>query len=205
MQSLATANAAGGITQRTLASLFKLGTLDWDPVQHGQALRTTLDKLRATNPHSAQIERAKTIARRVRTQLLRDTSLPRDLTGQCGHASMLMAAALKDSYALRTGFYLNFETVLGKRARLPYRHAWCRIGELIMDATATQFSRSNKAVLMVRHHEDTRYVETDSGPDALDDIMTNWRGAELPACMQLARELELSTYVQLARELQQCQ
>jgi hypothetical protein len=139
------------------------------------------------------IERATTIARDVRTGLLRHDEAPRNLAGECGLAAMLVAATLSDPHALRTGFYMKFERYLGKRGRYPHRHAWCRVGTMIVDATATQFDRSNKAVHVTRFDEDTRYIETASGADAIvDDIMINWDGRELDAYVQIAKDLRRS-------------
>lgn len=135
------------------------------------------------------IDRAATIARDIRDDLLRYQETPRDLAGQCGLAAMLVASALKNPHALRTGFYMKFMTMFGKRGRYPHRHAWCRVGTMIVDVTATQFDQSNKAVHVARFDEDTRYIETASGCDAIDDIMNNWRGRELPAYVQLAKGL----------------
>ena len=135
------------------------------------------------------IERTTAVARDVRAQLLSLRESPRDLAGQCGLAAMLVAAAIEDPHALRTGFYMKYERLFGKRGLYPHRHAWCRVGAMIIDATATQFAKSNSAVHVVRHDEDVRYIETASGRDAIDDIMLNWRGRELPAYVQLARGL----------------
>lgn len=135
------------------------------------------------------VDRATVIARDIRTELLRVEEKPRDLAGECGLAAMLLASALGNPHALRTGFYMAHETFLGKRGRYPNRHAWCRVGAMIVDATATQFDRSNKAVHVVRFDEDSRYIETASGADAIDDIMTNWCGRELPAYVLLAKKL----------------
>ena len=135
------------------------------------------------------IERATTIAREIRTDLLRCTEAPRDLAGECGLAAMLMATALKNPYALRTGFYMKFQTLFGKRGRYPHRHAWCRVGTMIVDVTATQFEQRNKAVHVARFDENRRYIETASGRDAIDDIMINWCGCEVPAYVQLAKGL----------------
>lgn len=136
------------------------------------------------------IERATTIARDVRAKLLRYDESPRDLAGQCGLAAMLVAAAINRPHALRTGFYMQREKLFGRCGRYPHRHAWCRIGTMIVDVTATQFDRSNKAVHVVRYDdESTRYIETASGADAIDDIMNNWRGRDLPAYVQLAKGL----------------
>jgi len=135
------------------------------------------------------LDRATAIARDVRTELLRLDEMPRNLAGECGLAAMLVASALGKPRALRTGFYMKHETFLGKRGRYPHRHAWCRIGPMIIDATATQFDRGNKAVHVARFDEDIRYIETADGADAIDDIMTNWRGHELPAYVQIAKGL----------------
>jgi hypothetical protein len=121
--------------------------------------------------------------------LLRLDETPRDLAGTCGLAAMLVARALSDPHTLRTGFYMRAETLFGKRGRFPYRHAWCRIGTMIIDATATQFSQKHRAVHVTPWDADPRYLEIASGGDALDDILTNWRGRELPAFVQLGRQL----------------
>jgi len=135
------------------------------------------------------LDRATTIARDIRTELLSFKETPRDLVGQCGLAAMLVAAALRNPYALRTGFYMKREKLFGKCGRYPHRHAWCCVGITIVDVTATQFNRSNKAVHVARCNEDPRYIETASGADAIDDIMTNWRGRELDAYVQIAKRL----------------
>ena len=135
------------------------------------------------------IARTTAIARDIRTNLLRYDETPRDLAGQCGLAAMLVAAALDNPHALRTGFYMKFDKLYGKRGRYPHRHAWCRVETMIVDVTATQFDQSNKAVHVARFDADTRYIETASGSDAIDDIMINWRGRTLPAYVQLARGL----------------
>jgi len=114
---------------------------------------------------------------------------PRNLAGACGLSAMLVAKALNDPQTLRTGFYMKAETLFGKRGRFPYRHAWSRIGAMIIDATATQFNQNHRAVHVAPCDEDPRYLEIASGGDALDDILTNWRGRELPAFVQLARQL----------------
>jgi hypothetical protein len=138
------------------------------------------------------LDRVTARARDIRAELLRVHETPRNLAGECGLAAMLMAAAIADPHALRTGFYMKRAKLLGTCGRYPHRHAWCRVGTMIVDATATQFDRSNKAVYVVRFDEDTRYIETASGGDAIDDIMTNWRGRELAAYVQIARGLRRS-------------
>ena len=135
------------------------------------------------------IKHVTTVARGVRTALLRLDETPRDLAGACGLAAMLVAKALNAPHILRTGFYMKSETLFGKRGRFPYRHAWCRIGTMIIDVTATQFNQNHRAVHVAPCDEDPRYLEIASGGDAIDDILTNWRGKELPAFVQLARQL----------------
>lgn len=135
------------------------------------------------------IDRAVAVARDVRAGLLRNHDVPRNLAGECGLAAMLVATTLSKPRALRTGFYMERKALYGKPGRYPHRHAWCRVGTMIVDATATQFGRGNKAVHVVRFDEDTHYVETASGEDVIDDIMTNWCGRELPAYVKLARGL----------------
>lgn len=143
---------------------------------------------------SAQIsiDRATEIARGVRAALLRLDGTPKNLAGACGLAALLMALALDNPRTLCTGFYMKFETFLGKRGRFPHRHAWCRVGTMIVDATATQFDRNNRAVHVARYDADPRYLETSRAGDAIDDILINWRGRELPAFVQLARRLRRS-------------
>ena len=138
------------------------------------------------------IDRAIAVARDVRIGLLRNRDVPRNLAGECGLAAMLVAATLGKPRALRTGFFMRRGSLYGKRGRYPHRHAWCRVGEMIVDATATQFGKSCKAVHVARHDEDTRYVETAKGAGAIADIMTNWCGRELPAYVMLARGLRRS-------------
>lgn len=133
--------------------------------------------------------RTTAIARNVRAELLNYAETPRDLAGQCGLAAMLVASALGNPKVLRTGFFLKREKLFGGYARLPNRHAWCRVGPMLIDVTATQFGRRYKAVHVVRIDEDTRYTETARGEDAIDDIMTHWRGHKLYAYALLAKNL----------------
>jgi hypothetical protein len=102
---------------------------------------------------------------------------------------MLIADALGDPRTLRTGFYLKYETFLGKRGRFPHGHAWNRIGSMIVDVTATQFDRRNRSIHVIAHDEDPRYLEIARAGDAIDDILVNWRGNELPGYVQLAKQL----------------
>lgn len=135
------------------------------------------------------VDDAITIARRIRAELLIRVDVPRDLAGQCGLASMLVAVALDDPWSLRTGFYMKRTTFCGRRGRYPHCHAWCRIGETIVDVTATQFGHRHRAVHVTIADEDDRYVETADGEDAIDDIMVNWRGRELSEYKRLAKKL----------------
>jgi hypothetical protein len=134
------------------------------------------------------IDRVVEVARRVRADLLGRAHLPRDLAGHCGLASMHLAAALDDPRLLRVGFYMKNEMFCGRRGRYPNRHAWCQLGETIVDVTATQFGR-NRAVHVAIAADDDRYVETADSDDAVDDIMSNWRGRELREYAILARRL----------------
>jgi hypothetical protein len=79
--------------------------------------------------------------------------------------------------------------LLGKWGRYPHQHAWCRVGTMIVDATATQFDRRNRAVHVARLDEDPRYIETASGAGAIDEIMINWEGDALYAYVQIAKGL----------------
>jgi len=135
------------------------------------------------------IDRTTAVAHDIRTELLSCAETPRDLAGQCGLASMLVATAIGKPQALRTGFYMKRERLFGKWGRYPNRHAWCRVGALIVDVTATQFDRRNKAVHVARYDEDIRYIETSRGSEAIDDIMIHWCGRELPVYKQLAKGL----------------
>lgn len=138
------------------------------------------------------IDRAATIARDIRAGLLRFDEAPRDLAGQCGLASMLVATAIGKPKALRTGFYMKRGKLFDRCGRYPHRHAWCRVGPMIIDVTATQFDQRNKAVHVARYDEDPRYIETAIGVDAIDDIMINWNGAKVMAYEQLAKGLRRS-------------
>lgn len=134
------------------------------------------------------VQQAIHVARSVRRTLLL-AGAPLNLAGQCGLASMLVVASLEDPHALRTGFFMHRETFLGRRGRYPNRHAWCRIGPTIVDATASQFSRRLCAVHVARFDADHRYVETASGAKALDDIMDNWCGNDSPPYVLIAADL----------------
>lgn len=135
-----------------------------------------------------KVSRAISIARDVRGRLLTRRDLPRDLAGQCGLAAMLVAAEIGDPRTLRTGFFMNWTTFCGRRGRYPHRHAWCQVGSTIVDPTATQFGR-HRAVHVTRVLADDRYVETADADDAIEDIMDNWRGRDLPEYKRLARRL----------------
>lgn len=134
------------------------------------------------------VERAITVARDVRTELLARDGVKRNLVGHCGLAAMRIAAVLREPRALRVGFYMKHETFCGRYGRYPNNHAWCQVGDTIVDPTATQFGR-NRAVHVVIAMEDDRYVETASGAEAIDTIMLDWRGADLPEYKRLAAQL----------------
>ena len=102
---------------------------------------------------------------------------------------MLVADAVGDPGVLRVGFYMKQAMFLGRRGRYPHRHAWCQVGDVIVDATATQFGKVHRAVHVVVAGEADCYLETADSRDAVDDIMTNWRGRELPEYARLARRL----------------
>ena len=65
------------------------------------------------------IKHATTVARGVRTTLLRLDETPRNLAGACGLAAMLVAKALNAPRILRTGFYMKSETLFGQARALP--------------------------------------------------------------------------------------
>ncbi len=136
----------------------------------------------------AAVARAITVARDVRAELLGRAGVKRDLTGHCGLAAMHVAVVLRDPWMLRVGFYMKHETFCGRYGRYPNNHAWCQVGDTIVDPTATQFGR-NRAMHVAIAMEDDRYVETASGADAIDTIMRDWRGVELAAYKRLARHL----------------
>jgi hypothetical protein len=127
------------------------------------------------------------IAKEVRAHLLARDDVPRDLAGECGVAAMLIADRIGDPWALRTGCFMAYDPMLSWGLRYPHRHAWCQIGSTIIDVTATQFSGRYHAVYVTTDR--VRYVEFATGPDAISDIMNNWRARGLPEYRQLARRL----------------
>ena len=137
-----------------------------------------------------RVDRLIAIARDVRERFLGFAVTPRDLAGVCGLASMHVAAAIGDPRVLRTGFYMRTVRFMGRRARLPHQHAWCQIDATIVDPTATQFSRRNRAVHVAQADEDGRYIETADTTDAIDVIMNHWKGRReaeyrrLAACLR---------------------
>lgn len=133
------------------------------------------------------VREAVVIARDFRARLLERSELPRDLAGQCGLAALHVAAAMSDPWMLRTGCYMAADARWPTRGRYPHRHAWCQVGDVIVDATATQFKGRVRAVHVTTDH--SRYVEFASGSDAINDILRNWCCAELPEYVQLARRL----------------
>lgn len=137
------------------------------------------------------LDRAISIARDVRAELLGRSpiKLRRDLAGHCGLAAMRVAALLQDADALRVGFYLKRETFCGRRGRYPNHHAWVQVDGTIVDPTAKQFGGHHRAVHVVPVAEDDRYVETESGVDAIDAILSDWCRGHLPEYKRLARAL----------------
>jgi len=135
------------------------------------------------------LEYAIATARAARTELLSRVATPRDLAGQCGLISMLVAVALDDPRSLRAGFYMKFEKFCGRHGRYPNSHAWCQVGRTIVDATATQFSTRHRAVHVVSADENDHYVETADGADAIDIIMIDWCGRKIPEYVRLAKNL----------------
>lgn len=137
------------------------------------------------------VEQAITLARDVRTELLRRTGVRRvrrDLTGQCGLAAMRVAVALRQTEVLRVGFYMRHETFCGHYGRYPNRHAWCQVGDTIVDPTATQFGR-RRAVHVAVAVDDDHYVETAKGAAAVDEILVDWCCGYLPEYKRLAKAL----------------
>jgi hypothetical protein len=126
------------------------------------------------------------VAKEVRAQLLK-RNVPRNLAGECGLAAMLIADRIGDPWALRTGCYMARDHMLSWGLRYPHRHAWCQIGSMILDVTATQFSGCHRAVHTTTDR--SRYVEFASGPDAISDIMNVWCARKLPEYGKLARRL----------------
>lgn len=112
-------------------------------------------------------------ARTVRTALLSRPKVERNLAGYCGLASMLIADAIGDVDVFRFGFFMRRETFLGKRGRYPNSHAWCQVGEAIIDVTATQFGKF-PAIYIVAATDTDRYVECADGIQAVDEIMGSW-------------------------------
>lgn len=137
---------------------------------------------------NALVERAIIVARDVRAELLNRAGIKRNLTGQCGLAAMHIAAALQAPRVLCVGFYMKHETFCGHYGRYPNGHAWCQIGDTIVDPTATQFGRK-RAVHVVLATEDDHYIKTEHGREAINTILRDWCGADLPEYRRLAARL----------------
>ena len=127
-------------------------------------------------------------ARRVRADLLARGKTQRDLAGECALASMMLAEAIGDVAALRTGFFMQRCMFMGRRGRYPHSHAWCRIKDAIVDVTATQFGRY-PAIYVVATNATDRYVECANGADAVSEVMTAWRCGEVPEYRRIRRRL----------------
>lgn len=135
--------------------------------------------------------RAIAVARHVRAELLGRSpiKLRRDLAGHCGLAAMRVASLLQEPGVLRVGFYMRHETFCGRRGRYPNSHAWCQIDGTIVDPTAKQFGGRHRAVHVVTAAEDDRYIESESGIDAVDTILIDWHCGNLPEYKRLAKAL----------------
>jgi hypothetical protein len=132
------------------------------------------------------------VARRIRTGLLSRGSAERGLAGKCALASMLIAEALGDVSAFRVGFFMQRETLYGRRGRYPRSHAWCRVDGAIVDVTATQFGRF-PAIYVVAANDTDRYIERADGTQAIDEVMKDWlldRAAEYRQIRQRLRTLD---------------
>ena len=127
-------------------------------------------------------------ARAVRSKLLTRATVERNLAGHCGLASMLIADALGDVDVFRFGFFMRRETFLGKRGRYPNSHAWCQVGETIVDVTATQFGKFS-AIHVIAATGTDRYVECANGIQAVDEIMAAWWCDKEPEYQRIYRRL----------------
>jgi hypothetical protein len=127
-------------------------------------------------------------ARSIRARLLARKNVERGLAGQCALASMLLAEALGDADTFRMGFFMQHCTFLGKRGRYPHSHAWCQIGDAIIDVTATQFGRY-PAIYVTAAKESTRYIECANGADAIAHVMTEWGCNKVAEYRNLRRRL----------------
>ena len=129
-----------------------------------------------------------TAARTIRARLIARANMERKLGGQCALASMLLAEAIGDVDAFRMGFFMQRCTFLGKRGRYPHAHAWCRVGKVIIDVTATQFGRY-PAIYVVAANGTDRYIECANGAQAVREVMTAWNCDQVPEYRKLHRRL----------------
>lgn len=150
------------------------------------ALDVTGPRRPARETPSHALARAIVAARDIRNDLLRRAGATRDLAGQCGLVSMLLAATLDAPRSLHVGFYMK---LYGRRGRVPLNHAWCQVDGTIVDPTARQFNHSHRAVHVTIVGADDHYVETADGKDAIDIIMIDWHGNTLPEYQHLAKRL----------------
>jgi hypothetical protein len=127
-------------------------------------------------------------ARAVRSKLLARPTVERNLAGYCGLASMLIADALSDVDVFRFGFFMRRETFLGKRGRYPNSHAWCQLGDTIIDVTTTQFGRF-PAIHVIAATDTDRYIECANGIQAVDEIMSAWWCDKEPEYRKIYRRL----------------
>ena len=128
-------------------------------------------------------------ARQIRKDLLARSTTDRDLAGCCALASMQLADQLDDPNIFRSGFFMNRCSFMGKVGRYPHCHAWCHVGNSIVDITATQFGRF-PSVYVVAADETDRYVECADGPQAVEEVMTEWRLDQRAEYRKLSRRLQ---------------
>jgi hypothetical protein len=101
---------------------------------------------------------------------------------------MMLAEAIGDVDTFRMGFFMQRCTFLGRRGRYPHSHAWCRVGDAIVDVTATQFGRY-PAIYVVAADQTDRYIECADGAQAITEVMTAWRCVRVPEYRRLRRRL----------------
>ena len=101
---------------------------------------------------------------------------------------MLLAEAIGDVDAFRMGFFMQRCTFLGKRGRYPHSHAWCRVGDAIVDVTATQFGRY-PAIYVVAAGATDQYIECANGAQAVTWVMTEWNCERVPEYRSIRKRL----------------
>ncbi|HSX22261.1 MAG TPA: hypothetical protein VLE97_05750 [Gaiellaceae bacterium] len=101
---------------------------------------------------------------------------------------MKIALALGDVSAFRAGFFLRCRVLYGRRGRYPHPHAWCEVGGVIVDATATQFGRF-PALYVIAADETDRYLERADGAQAISEVTREWQLNRLPEYRKIYRQL----------------